>query len=57
MRIIHRYIGFFLAGIMAVYALSGMVLIFSDTDFLKRESKIEQTIEPNLTTSDLGQKL
>ena len=36
MRIIHRYLGFFLAGIMAVYALSGIVLILRDTDFLKQ---------------------
>ena len=35
MRIIHRYLGFFLAGIMTVYALSGVLLIFRSTDFLK----------------------
>jgi uncharacterized iron-regulated membrane protein len=29
MRIYHRYLGFFLAGIMAVYAVSGVVMIFS----------------------------
>jgi uncharacterized iron-regulated membrane protein len=40
MRIIHRYLGFFLSGIMAVYALSGIVLIFRDTDFLKQEKII-----------------
>ncbi len=28
MRLIHRYLGFFLAGIMAVYALSGIIMIF-----------------------------
>ena len=33
MRILHRYLGFFLAGIMAVYALSCTVMIFRDTDF------------------------
>lgn len=33
MRVYHRYLGFFLAGIMAVYAISGVVLIFRDTDF------------------------
>ena len=41
MRVIHRYLGFFLAGIMAVYALSGIVLVFRKTDFLKKEVKIE----------------
>ena len=32
MRVYHRYLGFFLAGIMAVYATSRMVLIFRNTD-------------------------
>ena len=27
MRVYHRYLGFFLAGIMSVYAISGIVLI------------------------------
>jgi len=27
-RILHRYLGYFLAGIMMVYALSGIALIF-----------------------------
>ncbi len=39
MRVIHRYLGFFLVGIMAVYSLSGIVLIFRDTDFLKQENR------------------
>ena len=39
MRIIHRYLGFFLAGIMAVYALSGIVLIFRDTNIFKKEKR------------------
>lgn len=40
MRIIHRYLGFFLAGIMAVYAVSGMVMVFRTTDFLKLLKKL-----------------
>ncbi len=43
-RIIHRYLGFFLAGIMAVYALSGVVLIYRQTDFLKKEKQIERQV-------------
>jgi uncharacterized iron-regulated membrane protein len=43
MRIYHRYLGFFLAGIMAVYAISGVVMIFRDTDFLKSERTVEKT--------------
>ena len=38
MRITHRYLGYFLAGIMAVYAVSGVLLVYRDTDFLKKEN-------------------
>ena len=54
MRLVHRYLGFFLAGIMAVYALSGIILIFRDTDFLKQEIKTEKLIESNLPASELS---
>lgn len=37
MRVIHRYLGFFLAGIMAVCATSGIIMIFRTTDFLKQK--------------------
>ena len=42
MRVLHRYLGFFLAGIMAVYAISGVILIYRDTDFLKSEQVFEE---------------
>lgn len=57
MRIYHRYLGFFLSGIMAVYAVSGIVLIFRPTSVFKVEKKIEKTIDPNLTEGDLGKAL
>jgi len=57
MRIYHRYLGYFLAGIMAVYSLSGIVLIFRDTDFLKREKQIERQIKPNIKNEELGREL
>jgi hypothetical protein len=38
MRVYHRYLGFFLAGIMAIYSVSGIIMIFRDTDFLKKEN-------------------
>ena len=56
-RVIHRYIGNFLAGIMAVYAISGIVLIFRDTDFLKNKHKIEKTLEPNISKENLAKAL
>ncbi|WP_281540869.1 PepSY domain-containing protein [Maribacter aestuarii] len=57
MRTYHRYLGFFLAGIMAVYALSGIILIFRDTDFLKNEYKNEKQLEIGLTQEKVGEAL
>lgn len=57
MRIWHRYLGFFLAGIMAVYALSGIVLIFRDTDFLKQEKIIEKKLATGLKVEEVGQAI
>ncbi len=53
-RTIHRYLGFFLSGIMAVYALSGILMVFRNTDFLKNEIIIEKQLEPNLEAEQLG---
>ncbi len=57
MRVYHRYLGFFLAGIMAVYSISGITLIFRDTNFLKVEKQIESQLSPNLTGETLGKEL
>jgi uncharacterized iron-regulated membrane protein len=57
MRVFHRYLGFFLAGIMAVYALSGVVLIFRDTDFLKSEQILEEQHAPNVANEKLAEEL
>lgn len=54
MRILHRYLGFFLAGIMAVYAISGIVLIFRDSDTFKNTVVIEKTLAPNLSAQALS---
>src|SRR3954453_15978101 len=57
MRIYHRYLGYFLAGIMAVYAISGVVMIFRDTDFLKKETQVEKQLKPNIKGEELGKEL
>ncbi len=57
MRIFHRYIGFFLAGIMAVYAISGIVLIFRETDFLKQEKQVVKTVKPGAKSDELGKMI
>lgn len=56
-REFHRYLGFFLAGIMAVYAISGIVLTFRTTDFLKSEYEVNTTLETNLNEEALGASL
>lgn len=56
-REFHRYLGFFLAGIMAVYAISGIVLTFRTTDFLKSEYQVSTTLEPSLQEEALGTAL
>lgn len=57
MRIIHRYLGFFLAGIMSVYAISGIILIFRDSDFLKQETHITKEIKTNAKPKELSKLL
>lgn len=54
MRVYHRYLGFFLAGIMAIYSLSGIVMIFRDTDFLKKEKLKVLTVATGLKTEEVG---
>lgn len=57
MRIVHRYLGFFMAGIMAVYAVSGVLLVYRDTDFLKKEKNYEKVFPKNLTEKELGKQI
>lgn len=57
MRIVHRYLGYFMAGIMAVYAISGILLIYRDTDFLKEEKHYNKVIAKNLSEKELGKEL
>lgn len=56
MRILHRYIGFFMAGIMAVYAISGVLLVYRDTDFLKKEVVTQKTVKPGLDLARLREE-
>lgn len=57
MRALHRDIGFFLIGLVVVYSLSGVLLIYRDTDFLKSEQLIETTLAPNLEQQKLAHEL
>ena len=57
MRTYHRYLGFFLAGIMAIYAVSGMLLIFRNTDFLKVDKTRTETLAKDIKPEELGRAL
>jgi hypothetical protein len=57
MRVYHRYLGFFLAGIMAIYAVSGVLLIFRTTDFLKVEKTKTENLPADIKMEDLGRAL
>lgn len=56
-RVIHRYLGFFLVGILAVYAISGISLIFRRTDTFKKTVTKEITLDKETKTKDLGKSL
>ncbi len=49
----HRWLGFFLSGIMAIYALSGVLLIFRPTDFLKYDQVQIRQLDTNLSANSI----
>lgn len=53
----HRWLGFFLAGIMSVYAISGILLIFRKTDFMKFPQNEVRQLAPSLQADTLGDEL
>lgn len=57
MRIIHRYMGFFLIGIISVYAMSGIILTYRNTTLFKVEKHLQTQLKPNINPKDLGTKL
>ncbi len=57
MRSWHRDVGFFIIGMVIIYALSGIILIFRESNLLKHKVKVERTITPNLEAMDLKKEL
>jgi hypothetical protein len=57
LRQYHRWLGFFLSGIMSVYAISGILLIFRNTDVLKYEQQEQRQLVPQLSAEALGNEL
>lgn len=57
MRAMHRDIGCFIIGITIIYCISGIMLIYRETGFLKREKTIEKNLQPDIKIQELGRIL
>lgn len=53
----HRDLGFFIIGITLVYALSGIVLVYRDHDFLNRTVQVEKQLPARLAPAQLQEAL
>ena len=57
MRILHRDIGFLLVGLTLVYCLSGILLIYRQTDLLKSDVQVTLSVAADLSADNLGKAL
>jgi len=55
MRALHRDIGFFIVGLVVIYAISGITLVYRDTDFLKKETRVETKLSPGIEPFRTGE--
>lgn len=56
-RVLHRNVGFFILGFVIIYALSGITLIYRDSDFMKHEKTVIVNLPPETKPADLGPAL
>lgn len=56
-RALHRDVGYLIAGLTMVFALSGLAQVFRDTDLLQHEVVAPVTLEPGLAPEALGPRL
>lgn len=57
MRYLHNKIGFFIAGLVIIYGLSGIVQTYRDTNFLKHSVLHEKQLAAGLNEAQLGANL
>ncbi len=57
MRSLHRDIGSLVIGFTIIFGISGTVLIFRETNFLKKERLVEKTLTPGLDAAGIGNAL
>lgn len=56
-RGLHRDLGFFAAGLIVIYALSGMLLVYRDTNLMKADIQVEKKLSPNMEPAKIGEAL
>lgn len=57
MRILHRDIGFLMIGLTLVFSLSGILLVYRQTDLLKSDTVVTQTVSSGLAVDEIGKTL
>jgi hypothetical protein len=57
MGALHRDAGFLILGFLIIYTLSGIVLVYRDTNFMKKDVTTERKLTPNLTDQELGMQI
>ncbi len=57
LRSLHREIGYFVLGLTVVYALSGILLVYRETDFLKSPVGVAMVLPPQMSPDEVGKKL
>ena len=57
MRILHRDIGFLLIGLTLVFSLSGILLVYRQTDLLKSDTEVARTLPGGLSANEVGKEL
>ena len=56
-RALHRDIGFFTIGLVVIYAISGILLIYRDTGLLKTTKQIDKIVPKNIPAQGLSRML
>jgi len=56
-RALHRDLGFFAAGLIVIYSLSGILLIYRDTNLMKADIQVEKKLSPGMEDSKIGEAL
>ncbi len=57
MRSLHRDIGFLMIGLTLVYGISGIILLYRDTNAFTIDKRYVETIAPNTQADNLGNAL